>query len=417
MPGLTTKIIHADRKTDIEHGAIHKPIHTSVAYGYSDYQKLIDVFQGTEDGYIYSRQSNPTTTLLENKITLLEDGFATVCFSTGMAAIGSTLFSLLRKDDHIISSVHLFGNTNSLLETLSIIGCDVTLVDATNINNVEKAIRPSTRLVFIETIANPCTQVADLPRIGILCKRIGLLYIVDNTLTSGYLFQPKNVEASLVINSLTKNISGHGNVLGGSVTDTGIFNWNKFPNINDIYKGKIPQYWGITQIRKKGLRDFGGALPAESAHKISIGAETLVLRLDRTNRNAYELAQFLSKHPAVSDVFYPGISTHPQHKLSQKIFRAYGSLLSIELADYYNWSTFLTNLNFVILSSHLGDNRTLAIPVSHTIYWEMGSKIRSNMGIKDSLIRISVGIEDIDDLIADFDNALYSSREDLKVSN
>jgi O-acetylhomoserine (thiol)-lyase len=286
------------------------------------------------------------------------------------------------------------------------LGCDISFVDATHVDNVARSIRPETRLVFVETIANPRTQVADLARIGELCARRGLLYVVDNTMTSPYLYQPKRHHAGLVINSLTKYIGGHGNALGGAVTDTGLYDWKRFPNIYDNYKTVAPALWGIQQIRKKGLRDVGGTLAAEVAHRLAIGAETLALRMERAGGNALQLARFLAQHPRVAKVYYPGLEEHPQHRLAGEVFRNYGALMSIELADGIDCFDFLNRLKLVISSSHLGDNRTLAIPIAHTIYWEMGPARRAEMGIVDSLIRLSIGIEDIDDLIGDFRQAL-----------
>jgi len=403
---FTTQILHSDRAAKIEHFAIHKPTHTSSAYGYPNVEHLSRVFQGAVGGFVYSRQSNPTTAALETKITNMEQGFATACFSTGMAAIGATLIALLKKGDHIVSSSFLFGNTNSVMSTMDTLGCSVSLIDATDVKLIEAALQENTRIVFVETIANPRTQISDLAKIGELCQKHGLLYIVDNTLTSPYLFQPKNVGASLSINSLTKSISGHGNALGGSVTDTGLYDWEQYPNINDAYKKSESRLWGITQIRKKGLRDFGSALTSESAHKIAIGSETLELRMERACDNAMALADFFSSHPAVSKVYYPGLQDHPQHSLSSKLFKRHGAIVSIELKKDYDSFKFLNQLKLVILSTHLGDNRTLAIPVAHTIYWEMGAERRAEMGIDDSLIRLSVGIEDRQDLIDDFKQAL-----------
>jgi O-acetylhomoserine (thiol)-lyase len=314
--------------------------------------------------------------------------------------------ALLRAGDHVISSAFLFGNTNSLFGTLSTLGCEVSFVDATDVENVARAVRPSTRAVFVETIANPRTQVADLVRIGELCAKRGLLYIVDNTMTSPYLYQPKRHQAGLIINSLTKCIGGHGNALGGAVTDTGLFDWTKFPNIYDAYKTAKPANWGIQQIRKKGLRDVGGTLAAEPAHRIAVGAETLALRMEKASDNALQLARFLAAHAKVTKVYYPGLEDHPQHRLAKSLFKACGALISIELADGTDCFDFLNKLKLVILSSHLGDNRTLAIPVAHTIFWEMGAERRAEMGIADSLIRLSIGIEDRDDLIGDFTQAL-----------
>jgi len=404
--GFTTSILHADREAAVEHGALHKPLHLSVAYGYRDARELAAVFQGRAQGYVYGRQGNPTTAALEEKISRMEEGVATVCFGTGMAAIGAILLALLRENDHVVSSAFLFGNTYSMFNTLATHGDRVSFVDATSADAVEAALTPETRIVFVETIANPRTQIADLARIGELCAARGVVYVVDNTMTSPYLFRPKTVKAALVVNALTKYIGGHGNALGGSITDTGGFDWTRYPNIYDDYKGPKPELWGITQIRKKGLRDWGGTLAAEPAHHLAIGAETLALRMQRQCANALALARFLEARSEVRAVYYPGLASHPQHRLAGELFTDYGALLSFELDPALDCFDFLNRLRCVVLSSNLGDNRTLAIPVAHTIFHEMGAERRASMGIADSLIRLSVGIEDCDDLIADFAQAL-----------
>ena len=215
--GFNTTNLHSDRRDNPEHGVLHKPVHPSVAYGYEDARHLAEVFQGKRAGYNYGRQLNPTVTALQNRITQMEQGIASVAFATGMAAISSALLALLKEGDHIISSAFLFGNTNSFFGTLKRLGIEVTFVDATEACFVESAIRENTKLVFVETIANPVTQVADLKAIGELCKINSLIYCVDNTMTSPHLFLPKKVQASLIVNSLTKYIGGHGNALGGTV--------------------------------------------------------------------------------------------------------------------------------------------------------------------------------------------------------
>ena len=404
--GFTTAILHSDREAGIEHGALHKPLHLSVAYGYRDARDLAAVFQGRAQGYAYGRQGNPTTAALEAKVTRMEDGVATVCFATGMAAIGALMLALLREGDHVVSSQFLFGNTTSQFGTLAAHGTQVTYVDATDVASVERALTPATRLIFVETIANPRTQVADLARIGALAKERGVLYVVDNTMTSPALFRPKTVGAGLVVNALTKYIGGHGNALAGSITDTGLFDWTRFPNIAENYKSQPPALWGIQQLRKKGLRDWGGTLAAGGAHRIAVGAETLALRMERSCANAQALAAFLAPHPKVRAVHYPGLPSHPQHALARSLFRGCGGLLSFELADGIDCFDFLNCLGIVVSSSNLGDNRTLAIPVAHTIFWEMGPQRRAEMGIADALIRVSVGIEDRDDLLGDFAQAL-----------
>lgn len=404
--GFTTAILHCDRASAIEHGALHKPLHVSVAYGYRDVNDLAAVFQNRQSGHVYGRQGNPTTTALEAKVTAMEGGVATVTFATGMAAIGSVLLTLTAARDHVVASRYLFGNTASMLETLEAHGTLVTHVDATEVAAVEAALRPDTRLVFVETIANPRTQVAELARIGELCARRGIVYVVDNTMTSPWLFRPIDVGASLVVNALTKYIGGHGNALGGAVTDTGRYDWTRHPRIADSYKGADPKRWAILQIRKKGLRDWGGTLSPEQAHHLAVGAETLPLRMDRQCANATALARFLESHPRVRAVHYPGLPSHAQHALAGKLFRGYGALLSFELGEGVDTFAVLNRLGVVVLSSNLGDNRTLAIPVAQTIFWEMGPERRRAMGIAESLVRVSVGIEDEADLIADFAQAL-----------
>jgi O-acetylhomoserine (thiol)-lyase len=404
--GFTTTILHSDLESPIEHYSVHKPMHVAAAFGYADARELAKVFKGEAAGYVYGRQGNPTTAALEAKISKMEDGIATACFSTGMAAIAATVVALLRAGDHVVSSSFLFGNTNSLFGTFNTLGCDITFVDATDVAHVARAIRPGTRMVFVETIANPRTQVADLARIGDLCAERGILYYVDNTMTTPYLYRPKAHKAGLVINSLTKYIGGHGNALGGAVTDTGLFDWTRFPNIYENYKNQKPALWGIQQIRKKGLRDVGSTLASEVAHRVATGAETLGLRMERSSDNALKLARFLAGHPKVAKVYYPGLEDHPQHRLSGELFKTYGALMSFELKEGIDCFDFLNRLKLVIKSSHLGDNRTLAIPIAHTIYWEMGPERRAEMGIADSLIRLSIGIEDLDDLIGDFKQAL-----------
>ncbi|MCX2477632.1 cystathionine gamma-synthase family protein [Pedobacter sp. MC2016-15] len=405
--GFTTTILHSDRLLKPEFGALHQPIHTAVTWGFEDVQGLVNVFQNKAKGYAYSRQGNPTVTALEHKVTQMEDGMATVAFSTGMAAISATILALLKAGDHIIASSYLFGNTRSVMQTYMDMGLSITFVDATSVEEVKNAYQENTRMVFLETIANPATQVAALGPIGDFCEEKEIIYMVDNTMTSPYIFRPVTVKASLVINSLTKYIGGHADALGGSVTDTGLYNWVNFPNIAEVLRQQIrPEMLGITQIRKRGLRDGGGTIAPEAAHTISVGSETIALRLDRASSNALALAEYLEAHPLVSKVYYPGLKSHPQHELATSLFKGYGGLMSFALNDDVDCFAFLNKLKLVIKSSNLGDTRTLAIPVAHTIFFELGAERRSEMGIPDSMVRLSVGIEDQQDILQDFKQAL-----------
>ena len=406
--GFTTHNVHADQHFGVEHGGIHKPIHTSVQYGYERVEDLIGVFQGSvKGGYNYARQGTPTTAALEAKITQMEQGAGTVSFATGMAAITATFLTLLKAGDHLVASRYVFGNTNSLFGTLAQLGISVTMVDATQADKVSAAIQPSTRMVFVETIANPGTQVPDLHNIGQLCADKGLVYVVDNTITSPYLFQPRRVQASLIINSLTKTIAGHGAALGGAVTDTGLFNWDAYPNIFANYRKGDAKGWGLQQIRKKGLRDMGGTLSSEQAHQISVGAETLALRLGQTSATALQIARFLESHKAVNRVYYPMLESHPQHAIAKAHFSAGSWLLSFELASEAAGLAFINRLKLPVVATGLGDTRSLIIPVAPTIFWEAGAEVRAEMGIADGMIRLSVGLEDAPDLLADFEQALH----------
>jgi O-acetylhomoserine (thiol)-lyase len=405
--GLTTDNVHADRRFGVEHGGVHKPIHTSVQYGFDRVEDLIATFQGTHKGsFNYARQGTPTTAALEAKITQLEQGLGTVSFATGMAAITGIFLTLLRAGDHIVSSRYVFGNTNSLLDTIGGLGIQVSKVDAGSVAAVQAALQPNTRMVFVETIANPGTQIPDLVAIGELCREHGLVYVVDNTITSPALFRPRAVGASLVVNSLTKTIAGHGEALGGAVTDSGLFDWQGFPNIFEPYRRGDPKLWGLQQIRKKGLRDMGGTLSSEQAHRVSVGAETLELRIKQTSTTALALARWLQAHPRINAVHYPGLESHPHHARATQLFKACAWLLSFELRDPATMPQVINRLQLPIKATGMGDTRTLIIPVAPTIFWEAGAEARAEMKIADGLIRVSIGLEDRADLIGDFSQAL-----------
>lgn len=405
--GFTTQLVHADRDLNQpENGAVHHPTSNSVLFEYKDVTDLINVFQGKQAGHVYSRSSSESNSALQQILNHLEGGAGALTFATGMAGISATLLSLLKSGDHLIASQFLFGNTRSLLDTLVGLGIEVSFVDVTDVRNVSQAVKENTRAVYLETIANPVTQVADLGSIGNLCEEKGLLYMVDNTMTPAFLFDAKSVKASLTMSSLTKYVAGHGNVLGGSVIDTGLFDWSNYPNVAEIYRTGDPAQWGLTQIKKRGLRDMGATLAPDSAHTISVGLETMALRMERCCNNALRLATYLHGHKNVANVYYPGLADHPQHFIAREHFSGhYGGIFSIDLADGVDTNAFLNSLKLVICATHLGDTRTLALPVAPTIFYENGAVERAKMGISENMIRFSVGIEDIKDIVADFEQA------------
>ncbi|MBF7072763.1 cystathionine gamma-synthase family protein [Glaciecola sp. MH2013] len=402
-----TRLVHADRLLNRpQSGGVHEATNNSVLFEFEDVQGLVDVFQGKKAGHVYSRSSSSSAVSLQNILNDFDKGVGAVVFATGMAAISATFYSLLKAGDHIVVSQFLFGNTRSFMSSLENFGIEVTLVDVTEARNVEDAIKANTKMVFCESIANPVTQVSDLVGIGELCQSKNILFALDNTMTPHTLLDAKKVNASLLLTSLTKYIGGHGNVLGGVVVDTGLYDWAGFSNIDDKYRVTDISQWGLTQIKKRGLRDMGATLAPQSAHQISIGLETLSMRMSRTCANAMALAKYLSTHKGVDNVFYPGLLEHPQHERAKALFnRGYGGILSVELDASIDVHQFLNQLKLIISATHLGDTRTLALPVASTIFYENGAEQRKKMGIRDSLIRISVGIEDIEDILADFDQA------------
>jgi O-acetylhomoserine (thiol)-lyase len=408
----TSRIIHQcreDRKSlfsDLNH-----PVHRNVAFSFDSYDEICNAFQGKTSSYTYGRQSNPSVRDLESKINCLEEAYATVAFSSGMAAIGSSLFALLSAGDHIIVSKFLFGNTRSLFCSFKKFGIAVDFVDTTDSENVEKLVRKKTVALFVETIANPLTQIPDMVRLGALCQDQGLLFIVDNTLTSPSLFNPKAVGASLVINSLSKYICGNGSSLGGTVSDTGIFDWSNFNGIDGIYKNNYnPKDLCKMQISKKGLRDFGASISPDSANLICFGLETLDLRVHKICENANKIAAALKDNHLVANVYHPSLYTHRQHSVANELYGSYGGVLSFDLSASCDLHAFFSAIKNISISSHLADLRTLIIPVAQTIFFEVGGAARTQMGISDQTIRLSVGIEPAQEVIEYLEEAIFVSK-------
>lgn len=406
VPSIETALLHLDRHRNADTGAVHTPIHPSVLYAHPNTESLIRAFQPNQPGFTYARQGNPTNAALEAKVSLLEGARDTIVFSTGMGAISATFFSLLDQGAHIVCSKHVFGNTSSLLRSFERFGVTVDFVDATSADKVSAALKPETRFVFVETIANPGTEVADLEGIGALCRQRNILLVVDNSLTTPALIQPAKFGAGLVINSITKGFGGHGAAMGGAVSDTGNYDWQRSPSIDPLYRIGDPAKFGLTQIKRKGLRDGGATLRADDAHRLALGVETLFLRTERTSASAMALALWLQERPEIARVRYPGLESHPQHERAKRLFGArYGSLLSFSFKSGCDFASCLDRLQHVALATHLCDTRTLIIPVAKTIFAELGEAGRRAVDIDDGLVRLSVGLENIDDLTADFTQA------------
>ena len=405
--GSTTQLVHQDHLVNPQQdGAVHSPINTGVLYHFADAQGIVDAFQGKKIAHVYGRSSSPTTSALQQMLAHQHNALGCVTFSTGMAAISSTLFALLKAGDHIVVSQFLFGNTRSFFHQLSGLGIAVDFVDVTKIDAIKHVIKSNTRLLFCESLANPLTQIPNLEELGQLCQTHQIVFAVDTTMTPHVMCDASRFSISLVFTSLTKYIAGHGQAMGGAVLDMGVYDWTQFPHIDALYQVADKRMWGLTQIRKKGLRDIGATLEPTSASQVMLGLETLAMRYARACDNAEHIAQFLSTHAGVSNVYHPSLETHPQYHLGQSQFMTSGAILAFDLANGVTPVAFINALNTILCATHLGDTRTLALPVAQTIFFEFAQTERDAMGISDACVRLSVGIEDAQDLLDDLAQAL-----------
>ncbi|NKB54030.1 MAG: hypothetical protein GKR97_17770 [Rhizobiaceae bacterium] len=400
-------LLHLDRlERDLPNGALFEQRFDSVAYEFDDTSVLEDVYQGRTKFFGYGRQGSPTTSALENRISHLEDGIGSLVFSSGMAAYDSVYSTIARSGDHIIASRYLFSNTLSLLESYkSRWGLEVDYVDPTEIENVASCLKSNTIAVLVETVSNPTTIVPCMHAIGDFCEVNNIAFIVDNTVTGPLAFSPKAAKASLVIHSLTKGISGHGRSLGGSVTDTGCYDWLNGKIILEDSCIDSNGFLYLKQLRKKGRSEKGSMPSNHEIAQISMGMETLPLRSTQSASTANKLAEMLSLNPNIDRVWYPGLDTHDQHEYCKEHFANFGALLSFSL-NGKKPGEFLDRLSLIVTSSSLGDTRTLAIPPATTIFHDISRESRELMDIPDGMIRMSVGIEPPGDLISDIEQAL-----------
>jgi O-acetylhomoserine (thiol)-lyase len=408
--GASTYLVHGDRlDRDLPCGALFEQRFDSVAHEFRSADAIEAVFQGREKAYAYGRQGSPTIDALERKITRLEDSIGTVVFSSGMSAYDAMFATLFRSGDHVLASNFLFSNTVSLLRMYrDRWGVEVDFVDVRDKDIVVGAIRDNTVAIIVETVANPGTQIPCLEQIGALSMRHGIVFVVDNTVLSPVGFRPNTVGASLVVHSLTKLVAGHGRSLGGSVSDTGLHDWTRSrAGIDPEFQPHGPLSY-LAQLRRKGRTIKGTVIGNSDAAAIAMGLETLPLRFERSARNAHTLAEHLSLHPKIDRVFHPGLSSHPQHAIARDLFRAGCPFLSFVLGDEVTPHLFLDRLGLIAIAVNLGETRTMAIPAASTIFHEMGPDMRRTMGIPENLIRLSVGIEDVEDLMRDIDSALGS---------
>jgi O-acetylhomoserine (thiol)-lyase len=416
---IETLALHAGQTVDSSTLSRAVPIYQTTSYLFKDTEHAANLFALKEFGNIYSRIMNPTNDCLEKRLAAMEGGVGALAFSSGMAAITGAILNICRAGQHIVSSSSLYGGTVTLFsQTFPKLGIDVTFVDPKNPDNFAKAIKENTRLIFIESIGNPKNDVMDYEKVANIARENNIPVMCDNTVTSPILFRPIDYGIDIVVHSCTKIIGGHGNSIGGIVVDSGKFNWanGKFPEL----KEPDPAYHGIKyvesfkelayiiKLRVTLLRDTGACMSPFNAFLFVQGLETIHLRVPRHCENALTLASWLEKHPAVSWVNYPGLKSHPDYQLAQKYLpKGQGAILGFGIKG--GKSAAVKFIENVKLASHLAnvlDSKTLVIHPSTTTHQQLSDAEQLAAGVTADYIRVSVGTEHIDDIIADFEQAL-----------
>lgn len=385
--GFNTKTVHAGTKPDPTTGAHATPIYQTSTFVFKDVDQGARRFAGEEDGFIYTRLGNPTETELENKMAVLENGEAALALSSGMAAITAALLALLKRGDHIVADECLYGCTFDFINTmLPDYGVEVTFVDASNIDNVKKAIKPNTKVIYFESPGNPTLKLVDIAAVSELAHLHGIKVVIDNTFMSPYFQRPLELGADVVAHSATKYICGHGDVIAGIIVGSKDF---------------------IDMVKMTTLKNIGGVISPFDAWLLIRGLKTLGIRMERHNSNAMKVAEFLEKHPAVDKVYYPGLPSFPQYELAKKQMSGFGGMICFELKGGLEAGKILmNNLNLITLAVSLGCVDSLIEHPASMTHSPVPPEERLKAGITDGLVRLSVGIEDVDDIIADLDQAL-----------
>ena len=419
--GFTTRQLHAGQVPDETTGSRAVPIYQTTSYQFRNTQHAADLFALKEPGNIYTRIMNPTTDVLEQRIADLEGGVEALASSSGHAAQTMTILTLCGAGDHIVSSSRLYGGTYSQFSsTFPRLGIDVTFVDPTDPEAFAAAIRPNTKILYGETLGNPDITVFRLEEVADIAKAHNIPLVIDNTFATPYLCRPFEWGTNIVTHSTTKFIGGHGTTIGGAIVDGGNFDWasGRFENFTEpdpSYHGLVYADLGppafIVKARVQILRDFGACQAPLNSWTTLQGLETLSLRMDRHVGNAQRVAEFLDDHPAVSWVAYPGLENHPDYKLAQKYFpKGPGAILGFGITgEREAGQAFINNLQLISHVANLGDAKTLAIHPASTTHSQLSDEQLISAGVTPDFIRLSVGIEDIDDILWDLDQALARS--------
>ncbi|PHO07001.1 acetyl-L-homoserine sulfhydrolase [Thermoanaerobacterium thermosaccharolyticum] len=403
---FNTMLLHLNYGPDEKTGASLTPIYQSTSFSHSA-EELENIFKGSEYGFTYTRINNPTIEAFERRIASLESGIGAVACSSGMAAITLAILNILKTGDEILSSSGIFGGTYELFKDFENFGITVKFAKDNSIDAFKESITNNTKLIYIETIGNPKLDVPDIKNLSVLAHENKIPLIVDNTVTTPYLIRPIEMGADIVIHSTSKFINGHGNSIGGIIVDSGKFNWdfNKYSMLKKFEK--YGQFAYLAKLRKGLFRNIGACMSPFNAYLNNLGLETLGIRMERLCQNAYELAVFLKEFDKVLSVNYPGLKESPFHDIAKRQFGdKFGAILTIRVGSKEKAYKMINSLKYAINITNIGDTRTLIIHPSSTILAESSDDEKKFMGVFDDLIRICVGLEDIEDLKEDFKQAI-----------
>ena len=427
-PGFDTLSIHAGAQPDPATGARAVPIHLSTSFVFDSSDHAVSLFNLERSGHVYSRISNPTNAVLEQRVAALEGGIGAIAVASGQAALHLAIATLMGAGGHIVASTALYGGSQNLLHyTLRRFGIETTFVKPGDLDGWRAAIRPNTRLLFGETVGNPGLEVLDIPAVAQIAHDAGLPLLVDSTFTTPYLLKPFDHGADLIYHSATKFLSGHGTVIGGVLVDGGSFDWDqsgKFPELTEPYDGFHNMVFSeestvgafLLRARREGLRDFGACMSPHSAWLILQGIETLPLRMERHINNTEKIVRFLAEHPFVARVGHPLLESHPSHTLANKLLKhgakGAGSVFSFDIkGSREQGKKFIETLRLFSHLANVGDVRSLVIHPASTTHFRMSDEALAGAGIGPGTIRLSIGLEDADDLIDDLKRALKSAEK------
>ncbi|MFZ9407414.1 MAG: O-acetylhomoserine aminocarboxypropyltransferase [Burkholderiaceae bacterium] len=421
--GLDTLAIHAGASPDPATGARATPIHLTAAFSFQDSEQAAALFNMERSGHVYSRISNPTVAVLEERIATLEQGVGAIATASGQAALHLAIATLAGAGSHIVASRALYGGSHNLLHyTLRRFGIETTFVDPRDLDAWRRAIRPETRLLFGETLGNPGLDVLDIPSVAEIGEAAGVPLLVDATFTTPVLMRPFDHGAALVMHSATKFLSGHGTVIAGLVVDSGRFDWERgrrFPELTEPYEGFHGMVFAeestvgpfLLRARREGLRDFGASLSPMNAWQVLQGIETLGLRMQRHVANARRVVEFLASRPEVARIGWPELESHPDHALARRLLpKGCGSVFSFDLkGDRAAGRRFVESLELFSHLANVGDARSLVIHPASTTHFRVDAAALAASGIGEGTLRLSIGLEDADDLIDDLKRGLKAA--------